>query len=55
MDISEKRIKEYVEAYKQEFGDDISPDDAREQLFRLTFLYEELLKPLPEEKANVSL
>jgi hypothetical protein len=50
MQFSDERVREFQEAYKEEFGEEISSDDAREMLRRLVTLYEVLLRPLPERK-----
>ncbi|OGZ11080.1 MAG: hypothetical protein A2942_02485 [Candidatus Lloydbacteria bacterium RIFCSPLOWO2_01_FULL_50_20] len=48
MNISDDRLREFQDAYKEDFGDNISPAEAREMLSRLTTLYESLLRPLPD-------
>lgn len=47
MEITNERLREFQEAYKQDFGEDISPEEAREMLSRLATFYELLLRPLP--------
>lgn len=48
MTISHEHLKKFQDAYKQDFGDDISPEEARAMLARLVTLYELLMRPLPE-------
>lgn len=47
MEISNERLQEFCDAYKIDFGEDISLEDAREILSRLMTLYELLRLPLP--------
>lgn len=47
MNISNERLQEFQDAYKQDFDNDISPEAAREMLSRLVTYYEQLLQPLP--------
>ena len=49
MDISQVRLQEFRDAYKNDFGDDISEEEAREILSRLVTLYELLRTPLPDK------
>lgn len=46
MAITNERLREFQEAYKQDFDEDISPEEAREMLSRLVTFYELLLRPL---------
>lgn len=50
MHITPERLKEFQEAYKLDFGDEITEGQAREMLFRVVTLYEQLLKALPSEQ-----
>lgn len=49
MSISEERVRDFIRAYREEFGDELSADQAREMLTRLVTLYQLLARPLPEE------
>ena len=51
MQISDERLKEFQEAYKKDFGEDISIEEAREIASRLIDLYQLLAQPLPNEKS----
>lgn len=46
MEITNERPREFQEVYKQDFGEDISQEEAREKLSRLVMFYELLLRPL---------
>ena len=52
MDITPTRLHEFQEAYKKDFGENISLDEAREMLTRLVTFYELLLQPLPESASD---
>jgi hypothetical protein len=47
MQLSDERLRQFHEAYKDDFGEEITLDQAREMLTRLVTLYEVLLRPLP--------
>lgn len=49
MNITEERLQEFQEAYKIDFGEEITTEQARVMLFRVTTLYELLLQPVPED------
>ena len=49
MEISKVRLQEFRDAYKNDFGDDISKEEAREILSRLVTLYELLRTPLSDK------
>jgi hypothetical protein len=56
MEITIERLREFQDAYKKDFGEDFSPEEAREMLSRLVTFYELLLRPLPhndEQKETV--
>jgi hypothetical protein len=47
MDISEKEVEFFREAYAIDFGEVFTDAEAREMLARLVVLYERLAEPLP--------
>ncbi|MCI0563671.1 MAG: hypothetical protein MN733_34795 [Nitrososphaera sp.] len=47
MEITKGRLEEFQKAYGQDFGEGISPEEAREMLSRLATFYGPLLRPLP--------
>jgi hypothetical protein len=47
MIISEDQTRVFICAYKEEFGDELSVDQARKMLTRLVTLYDLLARPLP--------
>lgn len=49
MNITEERLREFQEAYKTDFGEEISQEEAREMLSRVVTLYELLMRPLPDD------
>ena len=49
MEITDKRLLEFQEAYREDFGEEISPEEARAMLQRLVTLYELLAQPLTED------
>ena len=54
MQLSDKAIKEYIEIYKTDFGEELSIEEAREIASGLVALYEVLCRPLPAERAAKS-
>ena len=50
MTITVERLREFQDAYKADFGEEITVEEAREMLSRLVTLYELLLRPLPHEE-----
>lgn len=50
MHISDERLKEFQEAYEADFNEEITKEEAREMLSRLTKLYELLIQPLPSDQ-----
>jgi hypothetical protein len=50
MSISEERVREFIRVYKEEFGDDLSVNEALDMLTRLVVLYRLIARPLPNEK-----
>jgi hypothetical protein len=53
MEISDKELCAFQEAYEVDFGETITEDEARGMLTRLAVLYERLAEPLPS-RANVT-
>lgn len=49
MEISDERLREFQDAYKTDFGEDISPDEARAMMQRLAVFYELVARPLPPD------
>ena len=49
MAIREKDIREFMEIWKNDFGYELSMDDARAKASLLIHFYLELSKPLPSE------
>lgn len=47
MNITEQEIRDFQEAYEIDFGEEISPDEAREMLMRLVQFFELITRPLP--------
>ena len=45
--ISDGRLREFVEAYREEYNEEISLNEAREMLSRLVELYLHVARPLP--------
>jgi hypothetical protein len=52
MPISDERVKEFAQAYKKEFNEDISLDEARDMLTRLVILYTVIARLLPGEASG---
>jgi hypothetical protein len=52
MMISNERLEEFQDAYRDDFGADISAEEAREILSRLVTLYDRLRRPFPDEKED---
>ena len=50
MEISNKRLREFQEAYKKEFNEEVSLEESREMLTRVVTLYQLLSRPLPGEE-----
>lgn len=48
MQISDEAIKEYIQIYKDDFGEELSMEQAREIGTRLVELYLVLSRPLPQ-------
>lgn len=48
MMISNERLEEFQDAYRDDFGADISTEEAREILSRLVTLYDLLRRPFPD-------
>jgi hypothetical protein len=48
MTVSQQRVEEFREAYRKEYGEDISEAEARDMLTRLVVLCEMLARPLPD-------
>lgn len=49
MSISDDRARDFIRVYKEEVGDELSADEAREMLTRLGTLYQLLARPVPGE------
>lgn len=49
MPISEERIEEFRQMYKQAYGEEVSVGDAQTMALRLITLYRLLMRPLPDE------
>ena len=54
MEIDEKEIREFQKLYAEEFGEEISTDEARVMAGRLLALYLALAKKLPDEKDHTT-
>lgn len=50
MIISNERLEEFRRAYKEDFGEDCTMEEAREMLSRLVTLAELLAKELPTQE-----
>jgi hypothetical protein len=48
MRISPEAIEEFKKIYREEFGDDLTDDQAQECALRFLRLFQLLLKPLPD-------
>jgi hypothetical protein len=53
MNIADARLQEFQEAYKMDFGEDISEEEAREMLSRLVTVIAILARPLPKVEEGV--
>jgi hypothetical protein len=49
MRISDKAVDEFIQIYREEFGEELDRSDASEMAFRLVTLYEALVKRLPSD------
>ena len=49
MQIKDEVLREYQVAHEKDFGEQITLDQAREQLTRLVTFYELVGQPLPEQ------
>lgn len=47
--VSDKRVAEFIEAYREEFGEEISSGEASILLLQLTELYFTIARPLPND------
>jgi hypothetical protein len=52
MEISEEALKEFIEIYEEEFGEDITDREAREIAQRLIGLLLLIYRPIPKEKES---
>ena len=50
MRISDEALKEYIQICKQDFGEELTMDEAREIGTRLVELYLVLCRPLPKQE-----
>ncbi len=48
--LNKQAIEEYQKIYKEEFGEEISEDEAIEQGERLIQLFKVIYKPIPEKR-----
>jgi hypothetical protein len=53
MNITNDRVRAFQEAYKEDFGEEIPMDEAREVAERVLNLYLLLSRPLPSERATM--
>lgn len=49
MKLSDEAIREYIDLYRQDFGEELSFERGREIATHLVTLYEMLARPLPRE------
>jgi hypothetical protein len=49
VNISDDSVRNFIRVYKDEFGDELSTDQARDMFARLVALYELLARPLPDQ------
>jgi hypothetical protein len=49
MRINDTALDEFIQIYREEFGDEINRSDASEMAFRLVTLYETLSRRLPSD------
>ncbi len=49
MELGDQDIREFAEIWKQEFNEELAPDEARHHASQLLELYSLLAKPLPSE------
>jgi hypothetical protein len=54
MKFSKEAIEEFIAAYKQDTGEEITREEANGMAFRLLTLYELLSKELPNEQTSAS-
>lgn len=47
MELTDDEIREFIELWTQEFGEELTPDEARHQASLLLQLYGCLARPLP--------
>ena len=52
MAVSHEDLREFMRLYKEEFGTEITEDEAREMASRLINLYLKLMEPLPSERTE---
>jgi len=54
MQMTEDQLREFLEAYRADVGEQISPEEARALMHRLLAFYELVASPLPSDtlKAN---
>lgn len=53
MRISDQTLDEFIELYREEFGNAIGRSEASEMAFRLVRLYEALAQRLPRDEAPI--
>lgn len=52
MRITDETLDQFIELYKEEFGEEISRSEASEMAFRLITLYEALARKLPAVRST---
>jgi len=52
MHVSDEAVKEYIQLYREDFGEELTIEEAREITSRLVELYRALCRPLPAEIAT---
>ncbi len=50
--VSERNLREFMEAYREEFDEELSPGEASVMLTQLVQLYRLLMQPLPPDKGE---
>lgn len=52
MRVQDEHIKQFITVYRQEYGETITEDQAREMLYYLFALYEVVARPLPRKSQD---
>lgn len=50
--LSEKAVKEYKEIYKQEFGIELSDEEARDEAEKMIRMFRVIYRPIPKEASR---